>query len=286
MHTIHRSTPKPWVLGLAAVVALGALAFAGASSAATVTPPATVAKAGAIHFCTDPTGGPPGSYVDSSGNHLGSDMDIARRIAQLMGVKADITTISFQNIVPLLNSGSCDAYIGGISDTAEREKIENFADYGQFGEEFLVPKGNPKHVSSYPSLSGLTVGTTVGTVDQAFVEAESAKLKKEGKPGITVRAFSAANSSYQALLTGQVDVVVGGYEALAGVAAKESSKIEFALPQQVNVLPTGLASAKKNPDLNVAFKKAIDVMYKDGSMAKILAKWKISKTILAKPPTP
>ncbi len=96
-----------------------------------------------IHFCTDPTGGPPGSYVNSSGQHLGSDMDIARRLAVLMGVKADIQTISFPNIVPLLNVGTCDAALDGISDTAARDKIENFANYGQAGEEFLVLKGNP-----------------------------------------------------------------------------------------------------------------------------------------------
>ena len=290
MHKALAGRRHPLLLVLALLVALATTASGWAATThreqakANVTPPPAIAKAGAIHFCTDPTGGPPASYVDQSGQHAGSDMDIARRVAALMGVKADVQTISFSNIVPLLDSGSCDAYIGGISDTPERQKIERFADYGQFGEEFLVLKGNPKHITSYDTLSGHTAGTTVGTVDQAFLEAENAKLKKAGKPLITIRAFSAANSAYQALLTGQVDAAVGGYTALAGVASKLASKVEFALPQQVNVLPTGIASAKSNPALNVAFKKAVAAMYKDGSMAKILAKWKISKTILPKAP--
>jgi polar amino acid transport system substrate-binding protein len=287
MHEPHGPSRHRRSTVIAALVAFGILAASAqlaSASAAKVTPPPAIAKAGAIHFCTDPTGGPPASYVNSSGAHLGSDMDIARRVAALMGVKAEIETISFGNIVPLLNSGSCDAYIGGISDTPERQKIERFADYGQFGEEFLVLKGNPKHITSYASLSGLTAGTTVGTVDQAFLEAENKKLSAAGKPKITIRAFSAANAAYQALLSGQVDVAVGGYTALAGAAKQLKAKVQFALPNQVNVLPTGIASRKSDPQLNAAFKRAIAAMYKDGSMRKILKKWEIEKTILAKAP--
>jgi ABC-type amino acid transport substrate-binding protein len=50
------------------------------------------------------------------------------------------------------------------------------------------------------------------------------------------------------------------------------------------VLPTGIASRKSDPQLNAAFKRAIAAMYKDGSMRKILKKWEIEKTILAKAP--
>jgi polar amino acid transport system substrate-binding protein len=284
--TSKRSCPIALLLLLAAV-SLGMSSLASGATqkaAAKITPPPKIASAGAIHFCTDPTGGPPASYVDSSGQHLGSDMDIARRVASLMGVRANIETISFGNIVPLLNSGSCDAYIGGISDTPARRKIENFADYGQFGEEFLVLKGNPKHITSYASLSGLTAGTAVGTVDEGFLRAEDKRLRSQGKPGITIRTFTSAASPYQALAAGQIDVAVGGYTALVGVLTKLPGKFEFALKNQVNVLPTGIASKKSDQPLHLAFQRAVVAMYKDGSMLAILKKWKIEKTILAAAP--
>ncbi len=119
-----------------------------------------------------------------------------------------------------------------------------------------------------------------------FLQAEDKKLKSEGKPGITIRAYSAPNASYQALLAGQLDAVVGGYTALAGVDKQLSSKVQYGLSAQVNVLPIGIVSAKTNPQLNAAFKKGIAEMYKDGSMASILKKWGISLTAFSKPPTP
>ena len=201
-----------------------------------------------------------------------------------MGVKWKMKTISFGNIVPLLNQGSCDAYIGGISDTPERRKIERFADYGQFGEMFLVEKGNPKHVMGYESLSGLTVATTVGTVDEMFLKAADTKFKKQGKPGIKIRLFTSATSPVQALIGGQIDVVIGGYTSAVGFRKKFPDKLEFALPRQVNVLPAGIASKMSDPALNRAFAKAIAVMYRDGSMMKILKKWDIELTALTHPP--
>lgn len=252
------------------------------STRASIKPPPSVAAKGAIHFCTDPTLGPPASYVQN-GQHLGSDMNIARTIAAEMGVKADITTISFNTVIPSIESGQCDAYIGGMSDTPARAKQVHFTDYAKVGDQILVPKGNPHHVHSLESLSGLTVAVVLGATEGPSLEAVNKQdLGPAGKKPIVVRTFEGGSAANEALLTGQVDATDQSFPALLAYVATSAGRgrFQFALPHQVDTFNWAIASSKTNSALGNAFKEAVDQMYKDGSMRQILTKAGLADTLL------
>ena len=70
-----------------------------AAHAAGVAPPADIAKAGKITFCSD-ISGPPLEYYDESGAAIGSDIDIGTEIATRMGVKVEFKNTAFSAIIP------------------------------------------------------------------------------------------------------------------------------------------------------------------------------------------
>lgn len=252
-----------------------------ASTAASVKAPPAIVHKGAIDYCTDPTLGPPASYV-KNGQHLGSDMDIARAVAKEMGVTASIRTISFNTVIPSIESGNCDAYIGGMSDTPQRARQVHFTDYSKVGDQILVPKGNPHHIHSLESLSGLTVAVVLGATEGPALQAENKKLAAAGKKPIVVRTFEGGSAANEALLTGQVDATDQSFPALLAYVATAAGRgrFQFALPHQVDTYHWAIASKKNDVALGNAFQQAISKIYKDGSMRQILTKAGLADTLL------
>ena len=73
----------------------------------------------------------PGAYTVEVGNGLyadGYDVQIARRIADHLGVALEIRPIEWDGLIPALQSGSIDAVIAGMSPTEDRRLSVDFSD--------------------------------------------------------------------------------------------------------------------------------------------------------------
>jgi polar amino acid transport system substrate-binding protein len=262
------------VAGLAAAATLALAATAGA---ATIQPPPNIEKAGKLVFCTDATY-PPEEFF-KGGKLVGSDIDIGTDVAKRMGVKAQFKDTGFDAIIAALLAKKCDAIISAMNDTSKRRKVVDFVDYIKVGQSLMVKKGNSKHIRTVADLSGKSVAVQVGTTNRDFLEAESKKLQKAGKKAITIKAFPKDTDAAAALKAERVDVYFGDSPVVAYYIARDSS---FAFAgQPVNPIPVGIAIRKGDP-LKGAAQKAINAMYADGTMKRILAKWKMSATALKK----
>ena len=89
----------------------------GAASAASIKPPAAIAKAGKIVYCSD-ISYPPEEFFKSGNTAVGSDIDIGTEIARRMGVKAEFANTCFDGIIAALLSDKCDAIISGMEELA------------------------------------------------------------------------------------------------------------------------------------------------------------------------
>ena len=95
-------------------------------------------------FVTYPTE-PPCSYVDASGAVVGSDVDLARRIAGRMGRGLVVEAVQFRDILPRLKAGTADFGIATIIVTEARSRDVDFsAPYGSGGACFLYRKDGRK----------------------------------------------------------------------------------------------------------------------------------------------
>lgn len=252
----------------AAVLALTiavASASAGASNHA-------IASGGTLTFCSDITYPPEEFYQGTK--PAGSDIDIGTEIAKRMGKSAKFDNTGFDAIIAALLAKKCDAVISGMNDTAKRRKQVNFVDYLSVGQSLMVKKGNPAHITNLTSLAGRTVSVEVGTTNKDFLDAESKKLQSAGKKAIKVQSFPKDTDAAAALKTGRVDAYFGDSPVVAYYISKDSS---FAFAgQPVNPIAVGIAIRKNDPATNAGIKKAINGMYSDGTMKRILARWKMA----------
>ena len=234
------------------------------------------ARAGALAFCSDITYPPEEFYVGTK--PAGSDIDIGTEIAKRMGRSASFTNTGFDGIIAALLAKKCDAVISGMNDTPARRKQVAFVDYIRVGQSLMVKAGNPKHVSGLASLAGKTVSVEVGTTNKDFLDAQSKKLKAAGKQSITVQAFPKDTDAAAALKTGRVDAYFGDSPVVAYYIQKDKSFAFAGAP--INPIAVGIAVRKNDTATSSGVRKAVAAMYADGTMKKILAKWKMSATAL------
>ena len=255
------------------IVALAATAVIAAAAAA----PARHAG-GTLRFCSDITYPPEEFYVGTK--PAGSDIDIGNEVAKRTGKTAKFDNTGFDGIIAALLAKKCDAIISGMNDTPERRKQVDFVDYIKVGQSLMVKSGNPKHITGLASLSGKTVSVEVGTTNKTFLDAQSKKLTAAGKAAIKVQAFPKDTDAAAALKTGRVDAYFGDAPVVAYYVSRDKSFAFAGTP--VNPIPVGIAVRKSDTSLKSGIQKAINGMYADGTMKRILAKWKMSATALKK----
>lgn len=65
---------------------------------------------------------PPLSAVSKDGELIGLEVDLARLLAEAMGVDLSLTSMAFPDLLPALQQGKVDMVLSGISITAERSR--------------------------------------------------------------------------------------------------------------------------------------------------------------------
>ena len=88
---------------------------------------------------------PPCSYIDDTGAIVGTDIDLAHKIAAKMGRKLVVEGVKFNDILPRLKAGTADFGIATIIITDARRRDVDFSEpYGMGGACFLYRKDGRK----------------------------------------------------------------------------------------------------------------------------------------------
>jgi len=240
--------------------------------------PASIKSAGTLAFCSDITYPPEESYKAGTTTPEGSDIDIGTDIARRMGVKARFDNTGFDGIIAALLAKKCDAVISGMNDTPERRKQVAFVDYLKIGQSFMVRAGNPANISSVASLSGKSASVETGTTNKDYLDAQSKQLQSQGKKPIKVVTFPKDTDAANALKTDKVDAYFGDSPVVAYYVEKDPKSFTIG-GSPVNPIPIGIAIRKSDTELQSAVRKALDGMYADGTMNKILVRWLLTKAV-------
>ena len=256
----------------AALLACALIGFVlHAASAAEVTPPASIASAGKIVYCSD-ISGPPLGYFDENNNPIGSDIDLGKEIAKRMGVTAEFSNTPFDGIIPALQAKHCDAILSQLFDKPKRREVVDFVDYMYSSEALLVHKGNPKNIHSLDDLSGVKIAVENGTTIQSLIDEQNAKFAAAGKPPANIVVYPKDSDALQALQINQVDVYGTTLESAAYFMQKASNIFDVGGDPFAKIL-TGIAVRKGEAELQAAIQKAFDAIKADGTYMTILTKW-------------
>ena len=142
---------------------------------------------------------PPYGLLNDKQEPDGYDIEVAKLLGKYMGVKVNLVQVTASNRLPFLVTNKVDLIVATFGITPERAKQVMFSiPYSAIENTVYGPKG--KEISKIEDLKGLRVGVPRGTVQDNILT---------GALGSTARMmrFDDTPSTYQALLTGQVDAM-------------------------------------------------------------------------------
>lgn len=207
----------------------------------------------------------PFCYQDEQGALVGFDVDIARAIAEKMGLKAEFLPSKWEGILAALDTGRFDVVVNQVTISDERRKVYDFSEpYTYSGLQMLVRKDRVKDIKGPDDLVGKKVGVLLGTNHEAWL--------REHTPKAEVRTYDEDATRNQDLLVGRIDAILND-RLIVGAALKIYGG---------NIVPTGgllsetrqaVAIKKGNPELVAAVNQALAAMAADGTLKRISEKW-------------
>jgi polar amino acid transport system substrate-binding protein len=208
---------------------------------------------------------PPFEFQDeTSKEYVGFDIDLAKAIGKQMGYEVQIQNIGFDGLIPALDAGNIDLIASAMSITDERAKKVNFSKpYYKSGLSIVVQSSN-NTIHSFKDLEGKKIAVQIGTTS-----AEEARKITNAQ----VREFNSNSEAYMELKNGGVDAVVNDLPVNSYYLTKTGGKDAKLVGEVANAEDYGLATAKKNTELNEKINKALDELKKNGEYDKIYVKW-------------
>jgi polar amino acid transport system substrate-binding protein len=157
---------------------------------------------------------PPWSVQMPDGEFEGYDIDIAKKLAEALGVELELVSTDGTSRLPLLESDRVDVNISEWTATDERAKAVGFTiPYVAHGAGVLSKASNP--VDSYSDLAGKTVSVARGSTNDSIIT--------KNYPDTNVERFETIADAKAALQAGKVDALVEGYSTVAQMAADDAS---------------------------------------------------------------
>lgn len=211
---------------------------------------------------------PPFDLTDKSGNVSGIDVDLMEAIAKDQGFKLEWKTMSFNGLIPALQSKNIDIVASGMWANEERGKQVDFSDvYYESGLMLAVEEKNNDVKSVADLKKDMKVGAQIGTSGAD----EADKLKKEGKIK-EVKVYEGLDSAMADLQNGTINAVIND-EPVTKVYIKEMpGKIKL-VGEKLTKEGYGFAVQKGNKELLDKINKGLANLKANGEYDKILAKW-------------
>jgi polar amino acid transport system substrate-binding protein len=244
--------------------------------------PADVKSSGQLTVAADATYAPD-EFIASDGHTvIGMDADLAKAIADLMGLKASVSNQPFDSIIPGLAAGKYNLGMSSFTDTKDREKTVDFVTYATAGESFFVNADGGPTINSIDDICGLKIAAEKGTTEADDATAQSKKCTDAGKPAVSVSVFPDENGVNLALSSGRADAGFAD-TPVADYAVKQSDgKFKLSPAPSIANAPYGIAMAKDS-GLQQPVLAAVKKLMADGTYKQILDYWGLQSIAISNP---
>ncbi|MCO0832319.1 ABC transporter substrate-binding protein/permease [Fructobacillus sp. W13] len=132
-----------------------------------------VKEAGVLKVATSPDYPPFESEATIKGKKqdVGLDIDVAKQIADDLGVKLEIKNMDFGSVLAAIQTGKADIAIAALSPTAERRQSVDFSNiYYTGGQTFLINKKDVAKYKTAKSLHGKKIGAQTGSLQNTLAQ--------------------------------------------------------------------------------------------------------------------
>lgn len=215
----------------------------------------------------------PWGYRDTSGNIIGMEADMAKLVADAMGLDLELKPVVSSNRMQFLEQGQIDLMIATMTDKPDRRKVVQIVDPNYYSSGTNVLAKKSFGFKEWEDLRGKPVCGIQG----AFYN------KKTGQEfGAEIVAFKGTAEAYAALKAGNcVAFVYDDSAIVAKTTEPEFADYEMPLPT-IDDAPWGLAVPLGEDNFAAFMSDMIKDWHKSGRILELETKWGVANTPFAK----
>ena len=214
----------------------------------------------------------PMDYRDDAGDWIGYDADLAKKVAESLGVKVEFVEIDWDNKILELDNKSIDVVWNGMTLTDEvKNSMECTKAYLNNAQVVVVPAADAETYSDEASLSNLSFAVEAGSageaaaVDRGF---DYTALTSQADAVMEVDAGTSQACIIDLLMAGAMVGENTSYDGLTHTV--ELTSEEYGI------------GCRKGSDLAAYIDEQLDSYYEDGSMQQIAETYGVQEAIVAR----
>ena len=244
--------------------------------------PAEIAESGVLRVGINGASPPPLSFLaDDNQTYIGSEIDIARIVADKLGLEFELKLTTWENWPLKLEAGEFDVVHANVGINAERLQKFDFASYRAAFMSFLVKQGAEGWLEDAESLSGKIIAVGAATNQERILIDWNAELEAAGEEPAELKNYSTEADTLLALGSGRVDGYLAPFPTQSFTASRRDDmevqgRIDAGWPDQTLVaatLPAGTGLAEP-------YAAALNAVMADGTYAQVLERWQLSDEAL------
>jgi polar amino acid transport system substrate-binding protein len=222
---------------------------------------------------------PPFSFLNSSNQMDGFDVDVAKEVAQRLGVALEQVTPGWDVITAGKWAGRWDISIGSMTATRERAQVLDFPVQYYYGEAVLLVNANNAAVKEAKDLAGKKIGVQVSTTYEKYLQ-KNLQIDAAGAPPVTYRIDNPQIVFYDEEPQGIEELSLGDGTRLDGMIVGILTAEEYIkngkpvkiVGQPLFYEPISIAVDKGDPEFAAKIKEIIEAMRADGTLKKLSEK--------------
>lgn len=195
-----------------------------------------------------------------SGEFEGMEIDIARKIADELGVDIEFTPVTAQTRGPLLDNGQVDMVIATFTITDERKLLYNFTTpYYTDAVGFLVNKDSG--INDIEDLDGKNIGVAQGSNTRTLISELADKYGLD----VSYTELGSYPELSVSLRAHRIDAFSVDQSILSGYVSSKSQLMDYSF----SASNYGIATKLSNTELNDYLNSLIEEWTADGSLHAI-----------------
>ena len=207
----------------------------------------------------------PWTYHDEQGNLVGFDVEVAKAIADKLGVTATFAETEWDGIFAGLDAGRYDIAANGVEVTDERAEKYNFTTPYGYIRTALIVRGDNDDITSFDDLAGKHTANSIASTYLTLAESY----------GATAVGVDTLDQTIQMVLSGRADATLNAevsfYDYMA-VHPDANIKV-VALTDDASRVSIPVRKDEKSASLLEAINQAIAELDEEGELSRISEKY-------------
>ena len=212
----------------------------------------------------------PWAMKDKKGELIGFEIDVAKQLAEDMGVKVEFVPTKWSGIIPALLAGKFDVIIGGMGVTPQRNMKINFTNPYYYSNQGILANVEKSKGFSLADFNSPDVNLA------ARLGSNAALAAKKNFPKAKLRLFDDEPAAVQEVRNGRVHAMVASQPLPAHMAA-DTPDLLVSYNEQLMKEPIAFGVRKGDFDTVNFFNNWIEMVKSRGWIEERYAYWFLSR---------